>query len=118
MKGDLTSSALARVCFVVASGALALAQSNSSADSQSHKGCSNRTLVGHYGAKIEGTILGPNLPLRTLVLFDFGGEGNMTAVDHVVLNGMPPAPEEEWRPTSGTYTVNPDCTGSAVIANP
>jgi len=34
-------------------------------------------------------------------------------VDHIVLDGMPPA--EEWTPGSGTYTVNPDCTGSAVI---
>jgi hypothetical protein len=117
MKGTLTSTAFARiltVCFVLASGALALAQSNSSGASEKHKVCSNRTLFGDYGAKIEGTILGPNLPLRTLVLFHFDGEGNITEVDHVVLNGVPP--EEEWRPTSGTYTVNPDCTGSAVIA--
>ena len=43
----------------------------------------------------------------------FDGEGGLTEVDHVVLNGVPP--EEEWRPSSGTYSVNPDCTGSAVI---
>jgi len=43
----------------------------------------------------------------------FDGEGNLTDVDHVVLNGVPPA--EEWRPGTGTYTINPDCTGSAVI---
>jgi hypothetical protein len=29
---------------------------------------------------------------------------------------MPPA--EEWTAGSGTYTVNPDCTGAAVINAP
>jgi hypothetical protein len=117
MKGDWILRALARiltVCSVLSSGALAVAQSDSSGVSEVCKVCSNRTLFGDYGAKIEGTILGPpDLALRTLVLFHFEGDGNMTEVDHVVLNGMPPA--EEWRPTSGTYTVNPNCTGSAVI---
>lgn len=118
MKGNLTSIALTRiltVCFVLASGALGSAQSNSAGASQVHKVCSNRTLFGDYGTKLEGTILGPNLPLRTLILAHFDGEGNITEVDHVVLNGVPPPPEEEWRPSSGTYAVNPDCTGSASI---
>jgi hypothetical protein len=76
-------------------------------------GCSNRTLFGDYGALIEGTILGPNLPLRTVIMVHFDGNGNLTSVDHVVLNGMPP--QAEWRPNSGTYTVNPDCTGTALF---
>jgi hypothetical protein len=119
MKRNLTSSALGgflTVCFVLASATLACAQSNSSGASPVHKVCSNQTLFGDYGTKLEGTILGPNLPLRTLILAHFDGEGNIAEVDHVVLNGMPP--EEEWRPSSGTYTVNPDCTGSAVITIP
>jgi hypothetical protein len=37
-------------------------------------------------------------------------------VDHVVFNGVPPT--EEWTPGSGTYTINPNCTGSAVINVP
>jgi hypothetical protein len=49
-------------------------------------------------------------------MIHFDGRGNMTSVDHVVLNGMPP--EEEWRPNSGTYIVNPDCTASAVFSGP
>jgi hypothetical protein len=95
-----------------------MAQSENSGARRAHKTCSNRALLGDYGTKIEGTILGPNLSLRTLVLFHFGGDGNMTEMDHVVLNGVPPPPEEEWRPTTGTYNVNPDCTGSATIAVP
>jgi hypothetical protein len=119
MKGHLKSSALARglaICFVLASATLAMAQSEISGARRAHKACSNRTLLGDYGTKLEGKILDPNLALRTLVLAHFDGEGNINEVDHVVLNGMPPAPDEEWRPSTGTYTVNPDCTGSATIA--
>ena len=46
----------------------------------------------------------------------FDGKGNITQVDHIVLNGIPP--KIEWTPGTGTYTVNPDCTGSAVINSP
>ena len=106
------------LCFILASGPLALAQSNYSRIPESHgyeghKGCSDRTLLGDYGFQIEGTILGPNLTLRTLVLAHFDGAGGITEVDHVVLGGNPP--EEEWRPSTGTYSINPDCTGSASI---
>ncbi len=80
-----------------------------------NENCSNRTLFGDYGALIEGTILGLDLPLRTLMMAHFDREGGLTEVDHVVINGVPPVAEEEWRPATGTYTVNPDCTGSAVI---
>jgi hypothetical protein len=101
------------VCFVLAD-ASALAQSDTT-----HSGdrrCSNRTLFGDYGSQIEGTVLGPNLPFRGLAMAHFDGKGNITQVDHIVFNGIPPA--EEWTPGTGTYTVNPDCTGSAVINSP
>jgi hypothetical protein len=78
--------------------------------------CSNRTLFGNYGFKIEGTILGPNFQIRGLALQHYDGRGNIKQVDHIVTEGMPPA--DEWTPGTGTYTVNPDCTGSAVINSP
>jgi hypothetical protein len=77
------------------------------------KPCSNQTLSGDYGTLIEGTILGPNLTLRTLTLVHYDGQGGFTGKDFVVVGGNPPA--EEWRPSSGTYSVNPDCTGSATV---
>ena len=77
------------------------------------KPCSNQTLSGDYGTLIEGTILGPNLTLRTLTLVHYDGQGRFTGKDFVVVGGNPPA--EEWRLSSGTYTVNPDCTGSALV---
>ena len=89
--------------FILAHSAFALAQHTypdfSEGHNEGHKNCSNRTLLGDYGIQLEGTILGPNLPLRTLVLARFNGEGLVTEVDHVVLDGQPPA--EEWRPTTG-----------------
>ena len=102
------------VCVALALGASAVAQLGGGGD-QSER-CANRTLSGDYGTQIEGTLLAPNWTLRTLALIHFDGRGNMTSLDHVVLNGMPPV--EEWRPNSGTYIVNPDCTGSAVFSGP
>jgi hypothetical protein len=104
---------IAVVCLILALGASAQAQPG--AGKRGRESCSDRTLFGDYGGLIEGTILGPNLALRTLIMAHFDGEGSLTEVDHVVLNGVPPAAEEEWRPATGTYSVNPDCTGSAVF---
>jgi hypothetical protein len=81
--------------------------------------CTNRTIAGNYAFTVEGNLLlgpGVNLPVRGISLAHYDGKGGMTQVDHVVDNGMPPA--QEWTPGSGTYTVNPDCTGSQVIDIP
>ena len=125
MKNNLTSTRLSTFTRILAmgvllaSGTFALGQSNHSDpyddhnDGQ-HKTCSNRTLTGDYGIQIEGARIDANgAVLRTLVLAHFHGDGTLAEVDHVVLNGQPP--EEEWRASTGTYKVNPDCTGSASI---
>ena len=81
--------------------------------------CSNRTIRGDYGFSIEGLALpgGPvALPMRGVALTSFDGKGGLTQVDHVVFNGMPPA--QDWTPGKGTYTVNPDCTGSFQVNVP
>jgi hypothetical protein len=82
----------------------------------SRAGCSNRTLNGSYGFTIEGTIVGPNILIRGLALQHYDGKGNITQVDHIVGNGTPPT--QDWTPGTGTYSVNPDCTGEAVINSP
>jgi hypothetical protein len=46
----------------------------------------------------------------------FDGKGNLTWVEHTVINGTPLQPG--WTPASGTYAVNPDCTGAAVVNTP
>ncbi len=106
------------VGIILASGAFALGQPNHSGfddhSEEQYRRCSNRTLTGDYGIQIEGARIDANgAILRTLVLAHFHGDGTLAEIDHVVLDGQPPA--EEWRPSTGTYSVNPDCTGSASI---
>ena len=100
--------------------ALALATSGTptvGADGDGPKACSNRTLRGDYGFTIDGTIVLPSpipsLLLRGLALKHFDGHGNLTQVDFVTLNGAPSG--SDWRPATGTYEVNPDCTGTSEI---
>src|ERR1700747_838959 len=95
------------VCVVLAFGSSLTAQSTNQREGS--KRCSNRTLSGDYGTQIEGTILGPNLPLRTISMAHFDGVENVTSRDHVVLNGVS---AEEWREANWSYKVNPDCTGT------
>jgi hypothetical protein len=117
MKSILKSSTIRIFSVTLALSAVALSQGASPQTSRDERepkrACSNRSLVGDYGMQIEGRLLGPNLPLRTLVLIHFDGSGNLTSLSHVILNGKPP--DEEWRPGTGTYTVHADCTGSALF---
>jgi hypothetical protein len=80
--------------------------------------CSNKTLKGTWANSIHGQLF---LPDGSTLLFDgivkttYDGEGNFTQVDAVADNGnITPG----WRPGSGTYTVNPDCTGTSTIVIP
>ena len=80
--------------------------------------CSNWTIQGTYAFTIRGTIF---LPDGSTLLIDgigkatFDGKGNFTQVDAVADNGnLAPG----WRPGSGTYSVNPDCTGTQTVVVP
>ena len=75
--------------------------------------CSNRTLRGDYGFSVDGQILAGPRPglLRALAMTHFDGDGNLSQVDFLTINGIPAGPA--WRPATGTYDVNPDCTGTA-----
>lgn len=67
-----------------------------------------------------GVPIPPGSPLRGVAMTHFDGKGNLNQVDHVVVAGLTPeqlgAPH--WTPGSGTYQVNSDCTGTAVINIP
>ena len=84
------------------------------AESGDDAACSNRILRGDYGFAVEGAIIGFG-PLRGVAMTHFDGAGKLRQVDHVVVNGIPPA--VDWNPGTGTYTVNADCTGTAQINN-
>ena len=105
---SLIVSPLVLFCGVLFSNCPAWAQSED-------KTCSNKTLSGDYGFVIEGVAsLGSQIGvLRGVAMTHFDGEGHLSQVDHVVVNGTPPP--MEWNPGSGTYAINPDCTGTATI---
>jgi hypothetical protein len=80
--------------------------------------CSNSTIKGTYAFTLHGQIF---LPDGSTLLIDgvakqtFDGNGNMTQVDAVATNGnLAPG----WRPGTGTYSVNEDCTGTQTISVP
>jgi hypothetical protein len=77
--------------------------------------CSEQSLRGEYGSYFSGQILtGPLAGLvNGITLETFDGYGSFVSKDHVVLNGAQPA--QEWRESSGTYTINPDCTGKKQV---
>jgi len=96
------------LCVVLALGASAAAEGPGNGP------CSNRSLFGDYGMQVEGTFLGSNWPLRTIVMVHFDGRGNSTSQSYVVLNGTPLT--ADWREDDpGTYTVSSNCTASGIF---
>jgi hypothetical protein len=97
--------------FFLAIAATAVAQTAAS-DGGGYR-CSNRTLNGSYGFLLDGTDLGSGLPFRGVVMQTYDGKGGITQVDHIIFAGsLPPV---EWAPGTGSYTVNADCTGVALL---
>jgi hypothetical protein len=81
--------------------------------------CSNSTIRGSYAFTIHGTLFLPNgstLVVDGIDKITFDGKGNFTQVDAVAMNGILDAPG--FRPGTGTYSVNPDCTGTQTIMVP
>lgn len=80
--------------------------------------CSNSTIRGSYAFTIHGTIFLPNgatLLVNGIAKETFDGAGGVTQVDAVATNGnLTPG----WRPGTGTYSVNADCTGTQTISVP
>ena len=101
------------VCgLLVAPSSLRVAASSPQADDGDIKACSNRTLHGDYGFAVEGLLLpapGVALPGRGVTMTHFDGEGNLTQVDSLIINGTPVS---DWSPVTGTYHVNANCTGT------
>jgi hypothetical protein len=97
------------VCGLLASGVPARAQSGDDGP------CSNQTLRGDYGFAVEGVILpGPGvaIPVRGVHMTHFDGNGNLTQVDSILLNG---GPISDWTPVTGTYHLNANCTGTILL---
>lgn len=81
-------------------------------------GCTNRTIKGAWIQALHGLIFlpdGTSLVLTGVTKTTYDGLGNSTELDSSGVNGsVPPG----WRTGSGTYIVNPDCTGTETISFP
>ena len=73
--------------------------------------CSNATLKGTYSAAITGTLGGA--PFAELDLVTSTGNGTFSGTGTISENGVISTDV----PVSATYTVNSDCSGSAVLSN-
>ena len=79
--------------------------------------CSNSTIQGTYAFTIHGQVFlpdGSTLLIDGLAKTTFDGKGNLTQLDAVAANGNV-APG--WASNTGTYSVNPDCTGTFTVTN-
>jgi hypothetical protein len=76
--------------------------------------CSDSTIKGTYAFTIHGQILTPGGPLLVdgIARTTFDGNGELTQVSAVAINGNIPL---IWSPSTGTYTVNSDCTGTMTL---
>ena len=77
--------------------------------------CTAATLRGNYGFTFSGFVqdqTGNNVPFSGIGLATLDGEASASATITVSVNGT-----LQVFPWTGTYTVNPDCTGSATSTN-
>jgi hypothetical protein len=78
--------------------------------------CSNATLKGVYGFSASGSFFGTSGELGDLAVFArivFDGRGHSTQSTSSSFNGL-----QSEGPETATYSVNPDCTGSAILHHP
>jgi hypothetical protein len=73
-----------------------------------------RALNNANAFTIHGQILTPGGPLLVdgIAKTTFGGGGELTQVSAVAINGNIPL---IWSPSTGTYAVNSDCTGTMTL---
>jgi len=94
----------------VAALALGLAPMTKADDKDEVKTCSNATIKGAFARTDQGFVIPPNsapMPLAGLALMTFDGNGRWTATGSGSLNGN----QQPLTTSTGTYTVNSDCTG-------
>jgi hypothetical protein len=99
-----------RICLILVVMALAA----SSAVQARARECTDSTIRGTYAFTIHGQILTPGGPLLVdgIAKTTFDGNGELTQLDTVAVNGHI---EGVWRPSTGTYTVNGNCTGTITL---
>jgi len=105
MKRNISRTTLAMVLLTIVYVGLVPA-----ARSQDEPGCSNASVAGKWGFTTNGTVVGIG-PRDSLGIFTLDSAGNLLKGKATAsLNGS--VTDETF---SGTYTVNPDCTGKLAI---
>src|SRR5450755_2094383 len=97
---------------LVSLGALGSARAQSTSPA-----CNNKLIRGNFGVTIQGTKLagpGPTGPQVGVAVSEYDGKGNFTQIDTVTIGGVVVA-DFTHTPATGTYTVNPNCTGTFTI---
>lgn len=76
------------------------------------EGCTDQTLVGHYGFTGEGFFTSSNtfIPAADVGVFVSDGQGKISGSDTISSGG-----QITPRTFMGTYTVNSDCTGTVAL---
>ena len=103
--------------FRILSFLLALVVVGSQSSTAHASACSNSTIRGSYAFTIHGQVFlqdGSTLLIDGLAKTTFDGKGNLTQLDAIAVNGNV-APG--WASNTGTYSVNPDCTGTFTVTN-
>jgi hypothetical protein len=86
-------------------------------NAQQEEGCTVGTLNGSFGIQVTGSIVafGPIGPVAEAGMIRFDGSGGVSQTTTVSLNGTI-IPDRSS--LSGTYQVNPDCTGDLSLVLP
>jgi len=95
--------------------AASLAQAGSSPRALAAEGCGQRSLHGAYGYAFQGQVIPPGIPeLDTAVAGRIvsDGTGGLLGYEWASTNGA-----QETVTFTGTYSIQPDCTGTAALVN-
>jgi len=102
--------------------ALLCAFSATAAFAQVTSSCSLATLDGSYGFTVRGERLVPAstrgstarvVPVSGVAIAEYDGKGHiLSRWDTISINGKV---ESRWGLSTGSYVVNPDCTGSSEL---
>jgi hypothetical protein len=110
MKKHQATNAAALVLLMLVALGSGYAQSNSAA-------CNDKLIAGNYGFTVQGTKLagaGPTGPMVGVAMTQFDGEGKLSQIDTVTIDGDVVA-DFTHTPATGTYSVNSNCTGTFTI---
>lgn len=115
MKIKFIASAAVVALTVLSTGASANAQTTS-------RFCNNELIRGDYAFVVDGYKLGgppgsPLGPMKGVAMTTFDGNGHLTQLDTVVVNGVQTSSFSEAEAT-GTYQVNSNCTGTFTLTFP